>query len=78
MYKISARLLRIPKELSYVQEIPKYTQINKIIGPSITKTINFHSDKKDYDTEELSEYSYKYILYSLLFGTVSYTTYTIW
>ena len=78
MYKISARLLRIPKELSYVQEIPKYTQINKIIGPSITKTINFHSDKKYYDTEELSEYSYKYILCSLLFGTVSYTTYTIW
>lgn len=77
MYKVSSRLLRIPK-LSYVHEIPKYTQINNIFGPSITKTINFHRGKKYYDREKLSEYSYKYILYSLLFGTVSYTTYTIW
>lgn len=78
MYKLSCRLLQIHKELRLMQKIPKSPHINKIISPSITKIQNFHSDKEHYNPENISKYSYKYILYLILFGTVSYTTYTIW
>lgn len=78
MYNISSRIFKIPKEIVKIRHAPHVGEVTKVVTPIVTKFINFHSNKSHYNSERFRKYSYKYLLYSILFGATTYTSYKIW
>ncbi|CAH0727852.1 unnamed protein product, partial [Brenthis ino] len=78
MYNISSRIFKIPKEIVKIRHATQVGEVTKIVTPIVTKFINFHSNKSQYNNERFRKYSYKYLLYSILFGATTYTSYKIW
>ncbi|CAK1604060.1 unnamed protein product [Parnassius mnemosyne] len=83
MYGYTSRLLKVPREISAIRKIP---QIGKVSNVAVPINLNHccYSHKKYFtdtprdDHNNSQRYSYKYLLYSILFSTAAYTSYKIW
>ncbi|CAG9560266.1 unnamed protein product [Danaus chrysippus] len=78
MYKITSRLLSIPKDSAILSSGFKKINSELVCSTGKVNFHKFHTQNNQNDYERLRQNLNKKLIYSVLFGVVAYSSYKIW
>ncbi|XP_023951076.2 calcium uptake protein 1 homolog, mitochondrial isoform X2 [Bicyclus anynana] len=75
MFNVTSRLIKLPKEVTILRKVPQFATA---VVCNQSPSQRYYYSNKNQNNEGLRRFSYKYLLYSALFGATAYTSYKIW
>ncbi|XP_039748664.1 calcium uptake protein 1 homolog, mitochondrial-like [Pararge aegeria] len=82
MYNITSCLFKLPKEIPILRKVPHFGEVSKIVTAIGCNQVHicqrYYNSQNKQNNENLRRFSYKYLLYSVLFSATAYTSYKIW
>lgn len=80
MYKVTTSLFKLPKEFTKFRKVTNFGEVYKIVSTVGFSQLHYcqRYNTNNKHNESLRRFSYKYLLYSALFGATAFSSYKIW